>query len=206
MQGNETVSVVGKIVNALKLQSTDVQLDFKDKVTKGDEFKVRINGLPDSIHRRSDAYYAREEIKAMKQQGQKRDDEPVEIVKNTLKAITPESFREPLQGQEENAGMLDFSDVDIRLPMLVYVSREKCPGYDHNKKTGAMNAMVRASAIMSNGPFILNLDCDHYIYNSQAMREGMRFMMDRGGDRLCYVQFPQRFEDIDRQLLKLMTK
>ncbi len=60
-----------------------------------------------------------------------------------------------------------------------------------------MNALVRASAIMSNGPFILNLDCDHYIYNSQAMREGMCFMMDRGGDRLCYVQFPQRFEGID---------
>jgi hypothetical protein len=29
------------------------------------------------------------------------------------------------------------------------------------------------------------------------MREGMCFMMDRGGDRLCYVQFPQRFEGID---------
>lgn len=46
-----------------------------------DEFKVRINGLPDSIRRRSDAYHAREEIKAMKQQRQKRDDEPVEMVK-----------------------------------------------------------------------------------------------------------------------------
>ncbi|GKE92850.1 cellulose synthase-like protein D3, partial [Tanacetum coccineum] len=152
----------------------------------GDEFKVRINGLPDSICCRSDAYHAREEIKAMKQHGQKRDDEPVEIVK----AITPESFREPLQGQEENAGMLDFSDVDIRLPMLVYVSREKCPGYDHNKKAGAMIAMVRASAIMSNGPFILNLDCDHYIYNSQDIEVGRQcFMMVRGGgpSLLCPV-------------------
>lgn len=103
---------------------------------------------------------------------------------------------EPLQGNADD-GIIDLTDVDIRLPMLVYVSREKRPGYDHNKKAGAMNALVRASAIMSNGPFILNLDCDHYIYNSQAMREGMCFMMDRGGDRLCYVQFPQRFEGID---------
>jgi cellulose synthase-like protein len=92
---------------------------------------------------------------------------------------------------------LDLAGVDTRLPMLVYMSREKRPGYDHNKKAGAMNALVRASAIMSNGPFILNLDCDHYIYNSKALREGMCFMMDRGGDRLCYVQFPQRFEGID---------
>ena len=93
--------------------------------------------------------------------------------------------------------LIDTSGVDIRLPMLVYVSREKRPGYDHNKKAGAMNALVRTSAIMSNGPFILNLDCDHYVYNSLAMKEAMCFMMDRGGDRICYVQFPQRFEGVD---------
>ncbi|CAH8281752.1 unnamed protein product [Eruca vesicaria subsp. sativa] len=187
-----------------------------------DEFKVRINGLPDSIKRRSDAYHAKEEIKAMKMQKQNRDDEPVKIPKATWMAdgthwpgtwLTPDTDHskgdhagiiqvmlkppsdEPLHGVSE--GLLDLTDVDIRLPLLVYVSREKRPGYDHNKKAGAMNALVRASAIMSNGAFILNLDCDHYIYNSEAMKEGMCFMMDRGGDRLCYVQFPQRFEGID---------
>ncbi|KAI9383419.1 hypothetical protein POPTR_013G082200v4 [Populus trichocarpa] len=192
-----------------------------------DEFKVRINSLPDSIRRRSDAYHAREEIKAMKLQKQHKDDEPVESVKiakatwmadgthwpGTWLNSAPEHSRgdhagiiqvmlkppsdEPLLGTADDTKIMDFTDVDIRLPLLVYVSREKRPGYDHNKKAGAMNALVRASAIMSNGPFILNLDCDHYIYNSQAMREGMCFMMDRGGDRLCYVQFPQRFEGID---------
>ncbi|PKU70439.1 Cellulose synthase-like protein D2 [Dendrobium catenatum] len=50
---------------------------------------------------------------------------------------------------------------------------------------------------MSNIPFILNLDCDHYIYNSQALREGMCFMKDRGGDRIYCVQFPKRIEGID---------
>lgn len=105
---------------------------------------------------------------------------------------------DPLYGSTGDEGRpLDFTEVDIRLPMLVYVSREKRPGYDHNKKAGAMNALVRSSAVMSNGPFILNLDCDHYVYNSQAFREGMCFMMDRGGDRIGYVQFPQRFEGID---------
>ncbi|KAM1029865.1 hypothetical protein FF1_042240 [Malus domestica] len=192
-----------------------------------DEFKVRINGLPESIRRRSDAYHAREEIKAMKLQRENREDEPVEGVKipkatwmadgthwpGTWLTASPEHSKgdhagiiqvmlkppsdEPLHGADDDARLINLTDVDIRLPMLVYVSREKRPGYDHNKKAGAMNALVRASAIMSNGPFILNLDCDHYIYNSQAMREGMCFMMDRGGDRLCYVQFPQRFEGID---------
>lgn len=192
-----------------------------------DEFKVRINGLPESIRRRSDAYHAREEIKALKLQRQNATDEPFEVVKiakatwmadgthwpGTWNHPSPEHSKgdhagiiqvmlkppseEPLFGVADESRLLDVTEVDIRLPLLVYVSREKRPGYDHNKKAGAMNALVRASAIMSNGPFILNLDCDHYIYNSQAMREGMCFMMDRGGDRICYVQFPQRFEGID---------
>ncbi|TYH13391.1 hypothetical protein ES288_A06G136300v1 [Gossypium darwinii] len=85
------------------------------------------------------------------------------------------------------------------LPRLIYVSREKRPGFDHHKKAGAMNALVRVSAIISNAPFLLNVDCDHYINNSKALREAMCFMMDPiSGKKICYVQFPQRFDGIDR--------
>lgn len=111
--------------------------------------------------------------------------------------LAPSNAETVFGAEADGENLIDTSEVDVRLPMLVYVSREKRPGYDHNKKAGAMNALVRTSAIMSNGPFILNLDCDHYIYNSLALREGMCFMLDRGGDRICYVQFPQRFEGID---------
>jgi cellulose synthase A len=53
--------------------------------------------------------------------------------------------------------------------------------------------------MLTNAPFILNLDCDHYINNSKALREAMCFMMDPlVGKRICYVQFPQRFDGIDR--------
>ncbi|RVW55285.1 Cellulose synthase A catalytic subunit 6 [Vitis vinifera] len=85
------------------------------------------------------------------------------------------------------------------LPRLVYVSREKRPGFEHHKKAGAMNALVRVSAVISNAPYLLNVDCDHYINNSKALREAMCFMMDPSlGKRVCYVQFPQRFDGIDR--------
>ncbi|XXG90249.1 hypothetical protein AAC387_Pa12g2063 [Persea americana] len=85
------------------------------------------------------------------------------------------------------------------LPRLVYVSREKRPEYKHHKKAGAMNALVRASAVLTNAPFILNLDCDHYVNNSKAVHEAMCFMMDpQVGRDVCYVQFPQRFYGIDR--------
>ncbi|KAL0916325.1 hypothetical protein M5K25_013827 [Dendrobium thyrsiflorum] len=192
-----------------------------------DEFKVRINSLPDSIRRRSDAYNAHEELRAKKKQEEMGASlsEPLKVPKATwmsdgshwpgtwssaenehsrgdhagiIQAMLAPPNSEPVMGTEANEnGLINTTTVDIRLPMLVYVSREKRPGYDHNKKAGAMNALVRTSAIMSNGPFILNLDCDHYVYNSQALREGMCFMQDSGGDRVCFVQFPQRFEGID---------
>ncbi|XP_050212468.1 cellulose synthase A catalytic subunit 5 [UDP-forming]-like [Mercurialis annua] len=86
-----------------------------------------------------------------------------------------------------------------QLPCLVYVSREKRPGHDHHKKAGAMNALVRVSAILTNAPYLLNVDCDHYINNCKALREAMCFMMDTtSGKNICYVQFPQRFDGIDR--------
>ncbi|KAL2551089.1 Cellulose synthase-like protein D1 [Forsythia ovata] len=193
-----------------------------------DEFKVRINGLPEVIRKRCEMYNKNEEMREKKLIREKNDgvlppDQKVEVTKATwmadgthwpgtwfkscadhskgdhagilqIMSKMPES--DPKMGGPDE-GKLDFTGIDTRLPMFAYVSREKRPGYDHNKKAGAMNALVRASAVISNGPFILNLDCDHYIYNSMALREGMCYMMDRGGDRICYIQFPQRFEGID---------
>ncbi|KAJ1291343.1 hypothetical protein BS78_02G309600 [Paspalum vaginatum] len=93
---------------------------------------------------------------------------------------------------------LDLSAVDVRLPMLVYIAREKRPGYDHQKKAGAMNVQLRVSALLSNAPFIINFDGDHYINNSGAFRAAMCFMLDaRHGDDTAFVQFPQRFDDVD---------
>jgi len=54
-------------------------------------------------------------------------------------------------------------------------------------------------AMFTNAPFTLNLNCDHYINNIKALREAMCFMTDPlVGKRVCYVQFPQRFDGIDR--------
>ncbi|KAE8722555.1 Cellulose synthase-like protein D2 [Hibiscus syriacus] len=117
-----------------------------------DEFKVRINGLPETILKRCDIHNKREIVKE--------------------KALP----------KRRTAGRCHWIFKSIR---------EKRPGFDHNKKAEAMNGMVRASIILSNGPFILNLDCDHYFYNSMAIKEGICFMMDRGGDRICYIQFQQ---------------
>ncbi|KAK1394630.1 hypothetical protein POM88_013686 [Heracleum sosnowskyi] len=74
------------------------------------------------------------------------------------------------------------------LPRLVYVSREKRPGFQHHKKAGAMNALIRVSAVLTNGAYLLNVDCDHYFNNSKALKEAMCFMMDPAyGKKTCYI-------------------
>ncbi|XP_074320427.1 cellulose synthase-like protein D3 isoform X2 [Silene latifolia] len=60
---------------------TDFVKDRRRIKREYDEYKVRINGLPDSIQRRSDAYHVREEIKALKLQRQNPADEPLDTVK-----------------------------------------------------------------------------------------------------------------------------
>ncbi len=42
------------------------------------------------------------------------------------------------------------------------------------------------SAVLTNAPYFLNLDCDHFMMDPQL------------GKKVCYVQFPQRFDGIDR--------
>ncbi|CAL0304941.1 unnamed protein product [Lupinus luteus] len=85
------------------------------------------------------------------------------------------------------------------LPCLAYISREKRPGFQHHSKAGAMNALLRVSAVLSNSPFVLNLDCNHYVNNSKAVREAMCFFMDiQLGNSIGFVQFPHRFDSLDR--------
>lgn len=49
-----------------------------------------------------------------------------------------------------------------------------------------MNALMRASALLTNAPFVLNLDCDHYVNNSKAMREAICFLADPvKGSQVC---------------------
>ncbi|CBI28828.3 unnamed protein product, partial [Vitis vinifera] len=52
------------------------------------------------------------------------------------------------------------------LPHLVYVSREKHPRHPHHYKAGAMNVLTRVSGVMTNAPFMLNVDCDMYAKTS----------------------------------------
>jgi hypothetical protein len=70
-----------------------------------------------------------------------------------------------------------------------------------------MTMQLRVSGIFTNAPFILNLDCDMFVTDGQALLQAMCFFMDRSTSSrfpamaipapLGFVQFPQAFEWID---------
>ncbi|KAI3838605.1 hypothetical protein MKX03_030371 [Papaver bracteatum] len=90
--------------------------------------------------------------------------------------------------------------VDIegcKLPMLVYLAREKRPQHHHNFKAGALNALIRVSSEISNGQIILTVDCDMYSNDSESIRDALCFFMDEEkGHEIAYVQYPQMFRNI----------
>ncbi|XP_039028210.1 cellulose synthase-like protein E6 [Hibiscus syriacus] len=94
----------------------------------------------------------------------------------------------------------DPDAVDIEenvLPTLVYLAREKRPQYHHHFKAGAMNALIRVSARISNSPIILNVDCDMYSNNSESIKDSLCFFMDEEkGHEIAFVQHPQTFHNL----------
>ncbi|KVH99793.1 Cellulose synthase [Cynara cardunculus var. scolymus] len=126
---------------------------------------------------------------------------PKTMLKNMYEQREYEEFKVRINALVAKAQKMPEEGLDTdgnELPRLVYVSREKRPGFQHHKKAGAMNALIRVSAVLTNGAYLLNVDCDHYFNNSKALKEAMCFMMDPAyGKKTCYVQFPQRFDGID---------
>ncbi|OMO88928.1 Cellulose synthase [Corchorus olitorius] len=86
-----------------------------------------------------------------------------------------------------------FSD-DV--PRLVYISREKRPKHPHHYKAGAMNVLSRVSGLLTNAPYMLNVDCDMFANNPQVVRQAMCGLLDSKSQReIAFVQSPQCFYD-----------
>ncbi|XP_061970024.1 cellulose synthase-like protein H1 isoform X1 [Populus nigra] len=91
---------------------------------------------------------------------------------------------------ENKAGISD------ELPHLIYISREKRPKHPHHYKAGAMNVLTRVSGMMTNAPFMLNLDCDMFVNNPKIVCHAMCLLLgSRNEMETGFVQFPQYFYD-----------
>ncbi|KAL0388464.1 UNVERIFIED_CONTAM: Cellulose synthase-like protein G3 [Sesamum radiatum] len=86
-----------------------------------------------------------------------------------------------------------------KLPLLVYMSREKRPSHPHRFKAGALNALLRVSGIMGNAPYTLMLDCDMYCNDPTSAKQAMCFHLDpKFSDTLSFAQFPQIFYNVSK--------
>ncbi|KAL9991764.1 putative cellulose synthase (UDP-forming) [Helianthus debilis subsp. tardiflorus] len=85
------------------------------------------------------------------------------------------------------------------MPNLVYVSREKHKNFPHRFKAGALNSLLRVSAVMTNAPIVLTQDCDMYSNDPQTLKRVLCYISDPlAQPRLGYVQFPQRYHGVNK--------
>ncbi|WZZ66338.1 hypothetical protein YC2023_077708 [Brassica napus] len=119
------------------------------------------------------------------------------VVTNDLQMDEDEDDNEE-DDQEVFLGNNSVCNVEnLDLPRLVYLLVR--PGSDYHKKAGAMKSLIRVSGFLSIVPYLLNVDCDHYIYNTKNLREEMCFVVaSKLGKKICYDHYPQRFDGIGR--------
>ncbi|GMN31471.1 hypothetical protein TIFTF001_003270 [Ficus carica] len=85
------------------------------------------------------------------------------------------------------------------MPNLIYVSREKSRTSPHHFKAGALNVLIRVSAVMTNSPIILTIDCDMYSNDPKTPRRVLCYFSDQKvQSQIGYIQFPQRFHGINK--------
>ncbi|KAJ0048496.1 hypothetical protein Pint_14891 [Pistacia integerrima] len=96
----------------------------------------------------------------------------------------------------------NIKDRDITghlLPNLIYVSRQKSKTSRHNFKAGALNTLLRVSAVMTNAPIVLTLDCDMYSNDPKTPLRVLCYVCDSAAQSdLSYVQFPQCFRGLNK--------
>ncbi|PVH66775.1 hypothetical protein PAHAL_1G343900 [Panicum hallii] len=77
-------------------------------------------------------------------------------------------------------------------PSLIYVSREKSHKFHHHFKAGAMNVLTRVSAVLTNAPIMLNMDCDMFANNPQVILHAMCLLLGFDDEvHSGFVQAPQ---------------
>ncbi|VFQ62162.1 unnamed protein product [Cuscuta campestris] len=80
------------------------------------------------------------------------------------------------------------------VPNIMYISREKRPKHPHHYKAGAMNVLTRVSGVMTNAPFMVNVDCDCYVNDPKVVMRAMCILLGVEDEKDAgFVQFPQNF-------------
>ncbi|CAA6668374.1 unnamed protein product [Spirodela intermedia] len=70
------------------------------------------------------------------------------------------------------------------VPHLFYVAREKNPNHHHHFKGGAMNVLTRVSGVITNAPFMVNVDCDMFVNNPAVILHAMCLLLGFDMDKM----------------------
>ncbi|XP_047337464.1 cellulose synthase-like protein G3 [Impatiens glandulifera] len=126
------------------------------------------------------------------------DDKEREIIKKWSEGnFTRQDHPTVIQVILENKKDKDKSGVPM--PNLIYVAREKSKMSTHHFKAGALNTLLRVSAVMTNAPIVLTQDCDMYSNDPQTLRRALCYFSDSNRKpNLGYIQFPQRFHSLNK--------
>ncbi|KAG4131642.1 hypothetical protein ERO13_D09G226000v2 [Gossypium hirsutum] len=134
----------------------------------------------------------------------KKMEEKYEVLKQRLRKIVEGHFptNVAINNTRDHPSVIEVinkEEDEVKIPQLIYVSREKRPSHNHNFKAGALNVLLRVSAMISNSPYILALDCDMYCNDPTSARKAMCFYCDsQTPSSLAFVQFPQTFRNISQ--------
>ncbi|CAI8595737.1 unnamed protein product [Vicia faba] len=95
---------------------------------------------------------------------------------------------------------IEIINDDSEIPRIVYVSRERRPSLPHKFKGGALNTLLRVSGLISNGPYVLAVDCDMYCNDPSSAKQAMCFFLDPETSKyIAFVQFPQMFHNLSKK-------
>ncbi|OMP02894.1 Cellulose synthase [Corchorus olitorius] len=115
-----------------------------------------------------------------------------QVFKKWTKGFTPTDHPAVIQVVLDRSKDRDVSG--NHLPNLIYVSRQKNKASPHHFKAGALNALLRVSAVMTNAPIVLTQDCDMYSNDPKTPLRVLCYLSDPEiQSNFAYVQFPQRF-------------
>ncbi|KAJ9706222.1 hypothetical protein PVL29_001661 [Vitis rotundifolia] len=171
-------------------------------------------GCPEAYFRSNYAYCSETENIKMKYEVMKqRIETTMEQGKVGYECVTSEEEREALSKWTDKFTRQDHPTViqvllesgqdkdrsGRMMPNLIYVSRQKSRASPHQFKAGALNTLLRVSAIMTNAPIVLTLDCDMYSNNPVTPQHVLCYLSDPSMDsKLGYIQFPQRFHGLNK--------
>jgi cellulose synthase/poly-beta-1,6-N-acetylglucosamine synthase-like glycosyltransferase len=95
---------------------------------------------------------------------------------------------------------IEIINDEPEIPRVVYVSRERRPSLPHKFKGGALNTLLRVSGLISNGPYVLAVDCDMYCNDPSSAKQAMCFFLDPETSKyIAFVQFPQMFHNLSKK-------